>query len=273
MRTRSGHGWAAVSVPARRRMANVAARTRAMPPRRPVLVASILGVVAFGPATAIAAEARISIDAGPGAVSEPARVAAPPTSRAALGLNEARLREMLAREAGRRGIPPALADAVAFVESNYRPEARGAVGELGLMQVRPQTAAMLGHAGPAEALLDPETNIRFGVAYLARAWTLAEGDLCRTLMKYRAGHGEQRMSALSVEYCSRARNRLAATGSPLSAAIPPETGDMVKRPAQSRTGRPGRQAIRAAIAGRLWAEHVLRVRAIEAKSDRIMRGG
>jgi len=123
---------------------------------------------------------------------------------------------ILAREAERHGLPPALADAVAFVESGYRPGVVGGVGEVGLMQIRPQTAAMLGHDGGVTALFDPETNIRFGVRYLARAWELAGGDVCRALMKYRAGWGEERMSPLSVEYCRRARAHLASVGSPLA---------------------------------------------------------
>src|SRR5215203_7333760 len=84
------------------------------------------------------------------------------------------------------------------------------------MQIRPPTAALMGHKGEAAGLAEPETNVRLGVAYLARAWQLAKGDVCRALMKYRAGWGEERMSPLSVEYCRRARSHLAAIGSPLA---------------------------------------------------------
>jgi hypothetical protein len=81
---------------------------------------------------------------------------------------------------------------------------------------------MLGYKGDKAGLFDPETNVQYAVAYLARAWRLANGDLCRTLMKYRAGHGEERMTPLSVEYCRRARTHLAAIGSPLAeGALPP----------------------------------------------------
>ena len=125
------------------------------------------------------------------------------------------------QEAEQRGLPADVADAVVQVESAYNPYAVGGVGEVGLMQVRPETAAMLGHRGGVTELFEPATNIRYGVMYLARAWQLAEGDLCRALMKYRAGHGEERMSALSVEYCRRARGHLAAMGSPLGAGALP----------------------------------------------------
>src|SRR3954465_4600573 len=125
---------------------------------------------------------------------------------------------LITSEAEQRGLPSALADAVAQVESRYNPKVVGSRGEVGLMQIRPQTAALLGYKGEVTALFEPETNVRLGVAYLARAWQLAKGDVCRTLMKYRAGWGEERMTPLSVEYCRRARSHLAALGSPLADA-------------------------------------------------------
>lgn len=128
---------------------------------------------------------------------------------------------LVRREAEKTNLPPDIADAVAQIESGYRAGAVGKAGEVGLMQVRPETAAMLGHGGGLTSLFEPETNVRFGVRYLAQAWRLTNGDLCRTLMKYRAGHGEERMSALSVLYCRRAREHLAAIGSPLGAGTNP----------------------------------------------------
>ena len=105
---------------------------------------------------------------------------------------------LITSEAEQRGLPSALADAVAQVESRYNPKVVGSRGEVGVMQIRPQTAALLGYKGEVTALFEPETNVRLGVAYLARAWQLAKGDVCRTLMKYRAGWGEERMTPLSV---------------------------------------------------------------------------
>jgi hypothetical protein len=124
--------------------------------------------------------------------------------------------DIITQEAILQGLPPAVADAVAQVETAYNPNAIGGVGEVGLMQVRPQTAALLGYRGSDAGLAEPTINVRYGVAYLARAWRLAAGDLCRALMKYRAGHGEERMTPLSAEYCRRARAHLAAIGSPLA---------------------------------------------------------
>ncbi len=128
---------------------------------------------------------------------------------------------LIRREAERYRVPPELADAVAQIESAYNPQASGALGEVGLMQIRPETAALLGYRGTASGLFEPETNVYYSVAYLAGAWRRANGDLCRALMKYRAGHGEERMSAFSIEYCRRARSYLASTGSPLGEALLP----------------------------------------------------
>lgn len=93
--------------------------------------------------------------------------------------------ETIRREAEQVGLPPDVADAVVQVESAYDPGAVGGVGEVGLMQIRPTTAAMLGYRGTLAGLFEPETNVRYGIAYLGRAWQLADGDLCRALMKYR----------------------------------------------------------------------------------------
>ena len=162
------------------------------------------------------------------------------------------------------------------IESNYDPSTIGGVGEIGLMQVRPGTAAMLGFRGSAEELARPEVNIHYGVAYLSKAWRLADGDLCRALMKYRAGHGEEVMSARSVKYCNRAKGHLAALGSPLAAGetpisiIPnsvlannqPRSSSLLISPkdvyAQYRQGT-------LAASRAFWAAHEARVRAIKAR--------
>lgn len=174
------------------------------------------------------------------------------------------LRALVKKEAGKTGLPPEIADAVPAIESGYDPSAVGAVGEVGLMQVRPETAMMLGFKGDLSELANPETNIRYGVAYLSQAWRLAGGDLCRTLMKYRAGHGEEIMSPLSAEYCSRARAHLAAAGTPYAAAAFSPFVFVFSAPgprvALVRRGPPKNRT--AAVSRAFWAAHEARVRAI-----------
>ena len=68
---------------------------------------------------------------------------------------------LIEREAQRNVLPFELADAVAFVESAYLQSAVGKAGEIGLMQIMPSTAAMLGFVGSMTQLAEPETNIRY----------------------------------------------------------------------------------------------------------------
>jgi soluble lytic murein transglycosylase-like protein len=132
-------------------------------------------------------------------------------------------RALIDKEAAQNGLPPEIAEAVMAVESGYNPDAIGGVGEIGLMQILPSTAAMLGFRGSLAELAVPETNIRYGVTYLAKAWRLAGGDLCTAAMKYRAGHGETRFSHLSVNYCLAVRSKLAARGFRVTGNVPVAT--------------------------------------------------
>ena len=113
--------------------------------------------------------------------------------------------------------------AVMEIESNFDPGAKGASGEVGLMQIMPATARMLGFAGDDQLLADPAINIRLGVQYLAKAHRLADGDLCTTVMKYRAGHNQTRFSTRSVEYCKRARTILSSAGYKITGEVPEPT--------------------------------------------------
>lgn len=126
-------------------------------------------------------------------------------------------------EAARNNIPFAIVDAVMRVESGYDPGARGDVGEVGLMQILPATADMLGFKGPLSALTEPQTNIAYGTQYLAEAWRLSGQDICTTVMKYRAGHGETRFSVKSVDYCKRVRSHLVSIGFPVTGTVPKPT--------------------------------------------------
>ena len=184
---------------------------------------------------------------------------------------------MVEQEVRKTGLPADVADAVVQVESNYDPSVIGGVGEIGLMQIRPGTAAMLGFRGSTEELAKPEINIHYGVAYLSKAWRLANGDLCRTLMKYRAGHGQEVMTPRSVNYCNRARNHLAALGTPLATggptppAIIPASTLANNQPkallispkevyAQYRQGTP-------AASRAFWTVHEARIRTIKARIE------
>jgi len=131
--------------------------------------------------------------------------------------------EIARKEASHQGVPYELIDAVMFVESRYRRTAKGRDGEVGLMQIMPPTARLLGFRGSKKELAAPATNIRLGTTYLAQAWRQAGKDICTTVMKYRAGHNETRFSVLSVDYCRKVRKRLKLAGYPVTGKVPKAT--------------------------------------------------
>lgn len=155
-------------------------------------------------------------------------------------------RAIVDRESQSFGLPPALVDAVMAVESGYNPAVVGFDGEIGLMQVLPSTARMMGFTGTSEELAQPEINIHYGTKYLAGAWQRADGDLCTATMKYRAGHGETRFSYLSVDYCTRVRSHLMAQGVAVTGSVPQPT---FGEPGGPRGGSGGPHARGPAIVG------------------------
>ncbi|MCV3241083.1 transglycosylase SLT domain-containing protein [Mesorhizobium sp. ZC-5] len=116
---------------------------------------------------------------------------------------------IVARYAASYGVPASLAHAVIRVESNYRVNALGSAGEIGLMQIKPATARMMGYSGSSKGLYNPETNIKFGIKYLSMAHKLGGGTTCGTILKYNAGHAAKRMNPISARYCSKVKQHLA----------------------------------------------------------------
>ncbi len=94
------------------------------------------------------------------------------------------------------------------MESNYRTNARGRAGEIGLMQIKPATARGMGFTGSAKALYDPATNLRWGMKYLGKAHQLGRGSTCGTILRYNAGHGAKRMNKISAAYCGKVKRHL-----------------------------------------------------------------
>jgi len=94
-------------------------------------------------------------------------------------------------------IDPDLICAVIAVESRGDPEARSKAGALGLMQLMPPTghewAGRIGIGVIEDAqLLDPETNILIGTAYLKHQIAGFDDDLTLALAAYNAGPGNVR---------------------------------------------------------------------------------
>lgn len=97
------------------------------------------------------------------------------------------LAALVAHHASANGVPPELAHRVIMRESRYNPAARNRA-YWGLMQISHATARGIGYRGPAQGLLDPSTNLRYGMAYLGNAYRVAGGDQSRAVRLYASGY-------------------------------------------------------------------------------------
>jgi hypothetical protein len=95
---------------------------------------------------------------------------------------------LVATHAGANGVPVALVHRVIVRESRYQPRLIGRGGTIGLMQIKLATARGLGYTGNAEGLRDPNTNLTYGVKYLAGAYRVAHGDHNRAVHYYASGY-------------------------------------------------------------------------------------
>lgn len=100
--------------------------------------------------------------------------------------------------AGRRyGVNPSLVKAVVWRESRFDPDARGTVGELGLMQVTEDAALEWVSSERIKGfhkdhLLDPRTNTLAGTYYLGkmiRRYSQTDDPIPFALADYNAGRG------------------------------------------------------------------------------------
>lgn len=95
---------------------------------------------------------------------------------------------MIAAHAKANGIPEELVRRIIVRESRYNARAVGRGGALGLMQIKHPTARGLGYSGPASGLLDANTNLTYGVRYLAGAYRVANGDFNRAVSYFARGY-------------------------------------------------------------------------------------
>ena len=117
---------------------------------------------------------------------------------------------LVAAHARANNVPEALVHRVIVRESRYRPDLVGRGGTIGLMQIKLATARGLGYTGDAAGLRDPDTNLAYGIKYLAGAWRAANSDHARAMHYYASGY-----------YYVAKRQRLAHP-SPMLASAPPK---------------------------------------------------
>jgi len=83
------------------------------------------------------------------------------------------------------GVDPQLIRGIVQVESQFNPRARSSKGAMGLMQLMPETAALMGIQDP----WDPQENITAGTRYFSYLMKRYGGDIAKALAAYNAGPG------------------------------------------------------------------------------------
>jgi soluble lytic murein transglycosylase-like protein len=87
------------------------------------------------------------------------------------------------------GVPTWFALRIAIVESGYDPYARGLAGEIGVYQLKCETARAMGFMGECSQLTDARTNVRWGLKHLSLAIGSSGGDLQLAASKHNGGLG------------------------------------------------------------------------------------
>jgi soluble lytic murein transglycosylase-like protein len=94
---------------------------------------------------------------------------------------------LITHYAGAYNVPEELVRRVIAKESGFNPAARNGP-YYGLMQISHATARGMGYPGEAAGLLDPETNLRYAVRYLAGAYVTSGQNHGRAMQLYASGY-------------------------------------------------------------------------------------
>lgn len=100
---------------------------------------------------------------------------------------------LISAMATKYGVEPQLARAVVWAESNFNVNAVSKAGAVGLMQLMPGTAEMLGVTDS----YDPVQNVDGGVRYLAQRIEQYGGDVLKALAAYNCGPA--RIASIGVD--------------------------------------------------------------------------
>lgn len=106
-----------------------------------------------------------------------------------------KITQMIISQAQKYDFDPAFILAIIQTESNFDPTVVGGVGEIGLMQIRPETAAWIAKKenikwSGKKSLFDPIQNVKIGVAYVAFLRDYFEGSAGKYLSAYNVGPGK-----------------------------------------------------------------------------------
>jgi len=98
---------------------------------------------------------------------------------------------LIKSEAPGNGVPSWFALKIAKVESGYNPGVTGSVGEIGVFQMKCQTARGIGYHGSCSGLYDAATNVHWGLRYLSMAVKSSHGNLRLAASKHNGGLGRK----------------------------------------------------------------------------------
>ena len=156
-------------------------------------------------------------------------------SPGAMAQSRAQYESMVASHARANNLPEALVHRVIVRESKYHPGLVGRGGTIGLMQIKLPTARGLGYSGDAAGLRDPDTNLAWGIKYLAGAYRAANGDHGRAVRYYASGYyyaaKRQRQERPIVAAPVLASPMLASDAPPKIVEAPKETSKQVLKEA------------------------------------------
>src|SRR5664279_726181 len=151
-------------------------------------------------------------------------LAAPLLAQGAHAEGRAQYEKLVATHARANLVPEALVHRVIVRESKYKADLIGRGGTIGLMQIKLATARGVGYKGDAEGLRDPDTNLAYGVKYLAGAWRAAKGDHDRAVHYYASGY----YHVAKAQRLERMRH-----GEPVLASAPPTDAVKSAEPAKA----------------------------------------
>jgi hypothetical protein len=146
--------------------------------------------------------------------------------------------QLVQRLAPRFAVDPRLALAIVRTESNFDAAARSPKNAQGLMQLIPDTAERFG----VRDAMDPEQNVRGGLAYLRWLLKRYDGDIALTSAAYNAGegavarHGGVPPYAETQEYVRRVLAFYRARQHAAPGGMPGDDGVAVLRPASAAAG-------------------------------------
>jgi soluble lytic murein transglycosylase-like protein len=107
------------------------------------------------------------------------------------GAGDERVASIIREMAPSYGVPTWFALRIANVESGFNPYARGRAGEIGVYQLKCQTARGMGFEGNCSQLTDARTNVRWGLKHLSLAIASSGGNLKLAASKHNAGLGRK----------------------------------------------------------------------------------